>query len=531
MLLQTGTPGAAGATFLILAQLFTKLFTFVSNQLLVGSISPEVMGVVAVMEFYVSFVLFFSRESERLTIQRATGLSKGTVQQKIVNFAYIPLLISVPLCIAGYLAVKDTAVLNTSFLLEYRPLAIGLVVVLILLELAVEPLYALTQYELNFKVRSSIESTAVFAKCLLTFVGVTLGKYYSVQNPSGMAVLSFLSGQLGYALVTVVGYLRHFHFRVPKSGKVRDKENKYFLDPALKKLYYTLFFQMLFKLFLTEGDKIMMGYLFDVSQQGTYAVITNYGSIIARLVFLPVEEMLRNLFTRVFSAEKPDTKAAYATMGNLLAFYVYFSILLVLGGYFNGSFLLGTLLGRSAAWRNSDLFSLFPKYILYLPFMAFNGILEAFQSSILKQSQISKYSYFMLFLTIVSSIVLVVLVNEWNYGLTGLIIANITSMTLRIAYCSRSYLVFAKEKGVNLSDVNVLTRTFWPIAYSIFAYILQVQVIGPRSSTFKDFLISGAICFSCLLVFLFNEKNAIKDQIVTTMRRSRGFQDKKRQLI
>lgn len=519
-------PGVSGASFLFLAQVSTKLFTFVSNQLLVGSISPEVMGVVAVMEFYVSFVLFFSREAERLTIQRATGSTKKEVQQKIVNYAYLPLVISAALCTLGYYGVKDSSVLQTGFLLPLRPLAFLLLFVLIASELAIEPLYALNQYELNFRVRSTIESTAVFVKCLVTFVGVRLIKYYGTKNSSGWAVLSFLAGQLGYALVNVVGYLYHFKFRIPKVTKIQQKGNAFFFDPVLKKLYYTLSFQMLFKLVLTEGDKIMMGYLFDVSQQGTYAVITNYGSIIARLIFLPVEEMLRNLFTRVFAAEKPDARPAYATMGNLLTFYVYFSILLVLGGYFNGCFLLSILLGRSAAWRDSDLFSLFPRYILYLPFMAFNGILEAFQTSILKQSEITKYSYFMFFLTIVSSVVLVLLVRERQFGLAGLIIANITSMTLRIAYCLRSYIGFAKKQGIHLHEINIVRRIGWSVVYSIFAYFLQVRIIGHKSTSFKHFIISGAICFSCLVVFVLSEPKLIEDQFLAKMRRKRGMKTK-----
>lgn len=99
--------------------------------------------------------------------------------------------------------------------------------VLIASELAIEPLYALNQYELNFRVRSTIESTAVFVKCLVTFVGVRLIKYYGTKNSSGWAVLSFLAGQLGYALVNVVGYLYHFKFRIPKVTKIQQKGNAF----------------------------------------------------------------------------------------------------------------------------------------------------------------------------------------------------------------------------------------------------------------------------------------------------------------
>lgn len=519
-------PLAWGATFLILGQLLTKLLTFVSNQLLVGSISPEMMGVVAVFEFYVSFALFFCRESERLTIQRATGSSEGVIRQKIVNFAYVPLSISVPLCIGGYYIVKDTNVLNTSFFVPLRSWGILLLVILIMLELAVEPLYALTQYALDFEARSTIESIAVFAKCFVTFACVTWSKSYISDKQRGWAVLSFLLGQLAYALVTVVGYMRRFSFGVSRPAKVTENKKVFLFDPSLTKLYFTLFFQMLFKLVLTEGDKIMMGYLFDVSQQGTYAVISNYGSMIARIVFLPVEEMLRNLFTKVFAAETPSAKTAFTTMENLLAFYMYFSILLLLGGTFNGEFLLRILLGRSAAWRSSELFALFPQYILYLPFMAFNGILEAFQTSILSDRQIKVYSLFMLFLTFISFLVLIVLVKQWGWGLTGLIVANITSMTLRIIYCSFTYVRFARKHSVKTSLATLFRRTASPIGYSVFAYVLQSQLLGSHTTSFQEFFISACICFTCLLVFLMNERRTIEDTFVNKLRRNRGMKVK-----
>lgn len=521
------TPNASGASFLILGQLLIKLFTFGSNQLLVGSISPEVMGVASVLEFYVSFVLFFCRESERLTIQRATGASTSTVRQKIVNFAYIPLTVGVALCFGGYFMTDHSTALNAFFLLSHKPYVVLLVMALILVELAVEPLYALTQFELDFKARSAIESTAVFAKCLVTFAGVSLGNYLKVSNQSAHAVLSFVAGQFAYAAFTAIGYLRLHKFHVPKTAKVVEKDRQFILDPKLRALFSTLFFQMIFKLVLTEGDKIIMGYLFSVSQQGTYAVISNYGSMIARLLFLPIEETLRNLFTRVFSSTKPDARAAYRTMENLLAFYVYFSILLVIGGYFNGSFLMKLLLGRSQSWKATDLFDMFPRYLLYLPFMAFNGILEAFQTSVLTENQIKYYSYFMLFLTVMSGLVLTILVNKLYFGLTGLIIGNITSMVLRIAYCARTYVSFAKEQGIKSSELSFLRRTSIPIIYSTIAYAVQAQLLGTRTTTFKDFFISVMICFTCLAVFLFNERKAIEDTIMTRLRKNRGMKVKK----
>ena len=64
-----------GASFLMLTQLFTKMLTFLLNQLLIRLISPRVFGISAYLEFIVSMVLFFSREGERLSIQRTREIS------------------------------------------------------------------------------------------------------------------------------------------------------------------------------------------------------------------------------------------------------------------------------------------------------------------------------------------------------------------------------------------------------------------------------------------------------------------------
>ena len=58
---------------------------------------------------------------------------------------------------------------------------------------------------------------------------------------------------------------------------------------------------MIFKQFLTEGDKLLISHLCTIEEQGMYAVMANYGSIIARLLFQPLEESTRLMFTKLLN--------------------------------------------------------------------------------------------------------------------------------------------------------------------------------------------------------------------------------------
>ena len=152
----------SGVSSLILSQALTKAFTFASNQLLVHNISPEIFGVAAYLDFFNGTVLFFSREAERMAVQRAQDPSKPRLRQKIVNFAYLPLFLGVPIATGLYMLQRHSDLYVSAILpLPYHAATAALVALLLFLELLSEPAYALNQYSLNFRLRSKIESAAV----------------------------------------------------------------------------------------------------------------------------------------------------------------------------------------------------------------------------------------------------------------------------------------------------------------------------------------------------------------------------------
>ncbi|OBA19418.1 Rft-1-domain-containing protein [Metschnikowia bicuspidata var. bicuspidata NRRL YB-4993] len=493
--------------YLVGSQVATKAVTFASNQVLLRRISPEIFGIATYLEFLVNTVIFFSREAVRIANQRANS------EKTIVNFAYLPVILCGPiLAVLMYLQTYSDLYQNTVVRLPYIGFTISLVIGLILLELCAEPFFALNQHKLNFKLRSQVESLATFLKCVSVFVAVAW--WQKKQNTymaspdlfKGQAVLSFAGGQFVYAAVLFSGYWLGSKSGIPKYTKA---EATNMFDQNLLSVWRLLFLQMIFKHLLTEGDTMLISYLFTVAEQGVYSVIANYGSMIARLLFQPIEELVRVSFTRSIAQKDVDVTSLNQTMSQLMTFYFNLSLLIVIGGYTNGSFLLQVLLGKSEKWLQSSVFHEFPMYMLYIPFMAFNGILEAFFSSASTQQQIGQFSLFMSFLSVFVFTTMYVLIGKLKMGIRGLIFSNMINMSLRIAYCLLFYVKYFK-KFVTITPGAVVKKLFLPMGLVFGALFVQrVLFHNGMSSTPMEFFQSLVICLFCLAGMIVNERQQL----------------------
>lgn len=509
--------------FLILSQVATKAFTFISNQLLVRSVSPEIIGVAAYLEFITNTVLFFSREAQRLAVQRAHGETDSQTRQIITNFAFLPTLLAVPTFAALYYVQRNSELYTSTIApLAHIEWTVALVVLLVLIELLSEPLFVLKQHEMDFKTRSKVEGFALLSKCVITSIGVIYGKRLASTTDSsdGLAVLSFSVGQSAYSVSLMAGYF--FYSRsLPKVAKISEKESKpYYLNRIVFSFWKLLYVQMIFKHLLTEGDTLLISYIFTASQQGVYSVVTNYGSIVARLLFSPIEELVRVSIARSFGKENANFATSYALMESILILYANLSLLIVLGGYTNGAFLLRLILGNNEKWRASSVFEHFPQYVLYIPFMAFNGVLEAFFSSASTPSQITSFSFFMSALSILILGLLYYFVEMLKMGIKGLILANMINMTLRIVYCLKFFVNF--YNGKVHGGKKVVKRLMVPFAAVFAAFSIQYQVFqGYQAATYSQFSQSIILCFVCLLVMLINERDTLIHLVALSRRKEK----------
>lgn len=529
-----------GVSLLMITQIFTKLSTFLLNQVLIRFITPEVFGVATYLEFILSTILFFSREAVRLSVQRISPPAEGTTKkgqyregteagtiQSIINFSSIPLYIGQIITAIVIYSQYNTEIFSQSLLsFPYSKLSIVVILVLILLELIAEPLYAINQYQLNFAKRSKFEGLAVTFKCLTTFSIVLLSKKFAKLSAiefEGLAILAFALGQFAYSFTLFANYQLLIYNEILKRpegeknslffSKIYNDQGYYYFDRQVFKIWKNYFVQMIFKHLLTEGDKILMNYLCTIKEQGVYSVVTNYGSIVARLLFQPIEESLRLLFSKLLTNKSKDNvNRSLEIMQYLMIFYINLSILIALAGYTNAAFLLQFLIGgRLSKWSQSNIFEIFPQYIIYIPFMAFNGILEAFFASSSTEKQINQFSIFMSILTIFIFGLLYYFINGLGLGLTGLILANINNMLLRIVYCSDFIFRFYSQSGIRISFASMIQRIGPDLLIgSVFA-CLQYWILGYRlqSSSIKDFAKSVVVCFGCLIALMVQERKLL----------------------
>jgi oligosaccharide translocation protein RFT1 len=264
---------ATGASYLILLQVFTRLLTFTFNQLILRHTTPSIFGFATIqLELLSSTILFLSREGFRIALQR----DRGGIQ-RTVNLAYIPFvagLVAGAVGCYGFWRGADDGVRG----LGGFGGSIILYGVATVVELFVEPCFAVAQQMLLFRVRTLAEGVAVVARCAVTFVATI---YFSRQGRlEEYGALPFGLGQLAYAVILAAVYLFVISKRVnllPRRIQGEIPGKTYLFHRPTLWLAASVTGQSVFKHLLTEGDKLVLTFLTTTYTQGIYAVVSNYG--------------------------------------------------------------------------------------------------------------------------------------------------------------------------------------------------------------------------------------------------------------
>ncbi|RCK62941.1 Oligosaccharide translocation protein RFT1 [Candida viswanathii] len=526
---------ARGITNLIFVQVITKLFTFLLNQLIIRYLTPSIIGITTYLDFIYSTVLFFSRESLRLSIQRIQNDSnsdRSKANQKVVNFGRLALIIALPiLLVVGYWQANYSMITTTLVQLPFHVLTVTLVFLLIVLELVTEPIYCLYQFQLDFGKRSKFEGLAILVKCVVTFMAVMVVRKYAVSQDyfTGAAISGFALGQFSYSFTLFVCYFVSFKNEYSSKDvsyslvQVKDDKEVYYFQPDILVLVRGFFVQMIFKQFLTEGDKLLISYLCTIEEQGVYAVIANYGSMVARLLFQPLEESTRLMFTKLLNGAGNDNSKytqSYRYLKLISVFYFNLSLLILFAGVTNGSFLLKILMGGKASnWADTNIFEVFPQYVVYIPFLAFNGILEALFSCMATTSDLQSFSKFMTFITVAILAILYLLIDRLDLRISGLILANIINMIFRIVYCYLQIESYYLEHGIGISLGNVLRYTSPSIAVTGVVWAAQLAVIGKYTTSFLQLILSAGMSVVVLLLLLVLERENLKQPLAKFIKR------------
>ena len=448
---------ARGASYLILLQLFTRLLTFTFNQLILRHTSPAVFGFATIqLELLSSTILFLSREGFRIALQR----ERGEIQ-RVVNLAYIPFVTGIfgaILSCYGFWRGADPEVKQlggfTSSIVLY-----GIATVL---ELFIEPCFAVAQQMLLFRVRTLAEGLAVIVRCGVTYLTTM---YLAREGQlDEYAALPFGLGQLGYAFVLAVVYLFAISRRVSivprRISQSKTRASYWFHMPTLW-LAFSVTGQSLFKHLLTEGDKLVLTFLTTPYTQGLYAVVSNYGisrmtisdagSLVARILFQPLEETLRTILSPLLSS---PTEKSLQQSSRLLTTLLRLYLLLALAVHSLIPPLLPTLIlpilnlliGRGK-FAVEELLTILYAYLYYIPFMAINGITESVIASVATPRDLAKQSRAMVLFSFVFIAASWGLLRFMAMGGEGLVWANCLNMGVRIMWSLVFIQKWYSEKG------------------------------------------------------------------------------------
>lgn len=538
-----------GATFLMMGQLSTKLITFILNNLLVRLLSPRIFGITSFLEFICSTVLFFSREAIRVSTLRinnnnnnhsdaTTTTTHDDTLQKAVNLAHVPLYIGIPLSIV--LTTWQYKNINHYFiLLPFFNWSIALIWLSIVLELFTEPFFVVNQLLLNYSTRSKLESFSITMGCIVNFMvvyafdqnwfNITLLDSDLEREKEGIAILAFAIGKFCHSLLLLLCYLYDYYrnyynknifnlslTKLKKRDKYSDEEtvtkstaHYYYFDSIVFEHFKKVYFQLCFKHLLTEGDKSIINSLCTVEEQGIYSLLSNYGSLVTRLLFAPIEESLRLFLARLLVNQKSQNlKLSIQVLANLTKFYLYLSLLIIVFGPINSSFILQFLIGSK--WSTTSVLHTIRIYCFYLPFLALNGIFEAFFQSVATGDQILRHSYFMMAFSGVFLVSCWLLIEFFKLSIDGLIISNIINMILRISFCGLFITNFYKNLHNNKSSFIFHFQNLKLITFiATIILIINWLFIGVVKN-FKQFATNVVFAVFMLSLILLQERLEIE---------------------
>ncbi|KAJ2610519.1 Oligosaccharide translocation protein rft1 [Coemansia sp. RSA 1365] len=477
----------SGVRYLIGLQIFVKLATFALNTVVIYISGRRAFGVASVrFQLLLSTILFLSREGMRDALMRvSTSLSNANSaaerpskptrqEQRIINAALVPIAAGMAMATGMYFFyVAQSSQHGESALSVDEPhyrMSLAINIAAAWIELCVEPLFVLSRARALFKLQAQCEGIAVLCRCAVVIATLLFGCFVATSpedNP--LRLVAFAAGQLGYAIAIVATFAIYMsreltypiwrcYVPIPVAQDHGDQARNY-INRTLGGLAATFVGQSLLKFFLTQGDNMVMASYATADEMGVFAFVSNYGSIPARVIFLPLEEASRAMFARLASVNstKKTVTSSNAVLETRTEINNARRVLLTLGKL---QFLLGAVLVVFGTLYLPILASLVRKgdsaasqalvtYCLYLPFMGINGFLEAFVHSVASKSQLLQINMQMAGFAIVYMVVAVQSLRLLNLGSAGIISANILNMALRIAYCKHFISRWFLERGID----------------------------------------------------------------------------------
>ncbi|KAE8611679.1 hypothetical protein XENTR_v10012557 [Xenopus tropicalis] len=431
------------ASYSVILQILFRVLTFALNAFTLRYVSKEIIGIVNVrLTLFYTTVVFLAREAFR----RAC-LSHSAQQSWRHTIHLTWLAVPLGICwsfILGWIWLQILEVPEPEAIPYYNigVWAFGFSAVV---ELLAEPFWVLAQAHLFVKLKVVAESLAIIIRCSVTVILVLLCPQWGLLIFSLAQVLYTSALALCYIayfarfLGSLEAEKKPFPLRRMREFLPRFSSSQAFLDWKQAWLAWSFFKQSFLKQILTEGERYVMTFLNVLSfgDQGVYDIVNNLGSLVARFIFLPIEESFYVFFAKVLergkkvqSQRKEEISMASEVLESLLKLVTLIGLVIIAFGYAYSHLALDIYGGSMLSGGSGPV--LLRCYCLYVLLLAINGVTECFTFASMGKEDVDRYNYVMLGLSL-SFLCLSYYMTLW-LGSVGFILANCFNMGLRITH-------------------------------------------------------------------------------------------------
>lgn len=472
----TSTRNTLAAAKGILLTVILRLLSFVLTQLQIRCSDPDTLGRASIRLELIcnTTVLFLGREGFRLGLLRVAEIEDGgkvppdrkarRIRANNVAWLSIPTglfltAIATTVHLFTYSAQSDEA-----GALDYKVAGL-LYCFATALEILSEPFMIFCLRTMDLTTRAKAEGAASIAKALSCVFLLTcmqsheekrhVGPMYFFGSLLPGPVSVFGLSQCVYAFTVTMILIRSKLNQVALPSRLVVDESsgaeknpftalKQSFDTQTLRLSLIFSLQSVFKHMLTEGDRIILTALVGTYDAGVYAMASSYGGMASRIIFQPLEENGRLLFSTQHavindSREREDIKAlreqteAYEeTYCGLIKLVVYIGLIFASLGA-NYTSLLIRILAGSKWGSNPEAAKALSAFCFYIALMSLNGMTEAFVYGAANSKEVGQLTVAHGVVGIIFYICAPILVLNGG-GTIGLIKANGLCMGLRSVY-------------------------------------------------------------------------------------------------
>ncbi|XP_026499662.1 protein RFT1 homolog [Vanessa tameamea] len=529
------------ASFNILLQILFRCVTFIINAWVIRNVGHEIIGIMNVRLLLLeSTILFLSREPFH---RACLGQKDEFVWHQVMNQIWL----SVPLsCLLSFIFVYiwlNILPLGHPELVFQYEFGCWSVALSCILELCSANIVLVTQLFCFVKLKVILDTLHIFVRTVL-FLSI-------IVYDRSLALIAFSVAQVGSIAVIVLAYYSFFYWYIkfkPLYAKGALKV-KFLPNNILERLYsnmddfnfttlrdffpkylgsinssfnkklntLTLSFakQGVVKQVLTEGEKYVMSVspVMTFTEQATYDVVNNLGSLAARFVFRPIEDSSYFYFTQMVSRDLPLCKQdqnkiqeSCTVLSQVCKIVSSIGLVVLVFGLSYSRTLL-TLYGGEVFVASGLPVQLLQSHCLAIVLMAINGITECYTFATMTSAQLNSYNYLMVFFSI--SFLILSYVLTYVLGPVGFIISNCINMFARIVHSI--HFISNKTKDTDFRPLQGLyVGKYFLITLFIAGCICKFSENNFFYNSVVTHIAIGMVCLICVLLsWGYENKNLI----------------------